>query len=166
MGSSAESAFVLWVTAHILLYHYEPQNWILWANAQILVLCYAPQHRISFEFDMNQISLKCIHMHMSMYPNAQGCVHRCKTVCTCACGHVSRWSYIHGHIAVYSHAKFDCALWAIAMNFIKHSRPWTRILSCVMTTFCYALWATAQNCWPQRSITQNSFKILPQPSLE
>jgi hypothetical protein len=95
MGSSAESAFVLWVTAHVLLYHYGPQHWILWANAQILVLCYAPQHGTNFESDMNQISLICIHMHMSMYTHA----HVCVTTCAWLCVHVHAAMYQGGHVS-------------------------------------------------------------------
>ncbi len=101
------------------------------------------------------------HAHVHVTTCAWLCIHMYMAVCTCACGHVSRWSCIHGHMAVYSHAEFDCALWAIVMTFIKRSRPRPRILLSVMTTFFfYAQWATAQNfvkCYgPQPRIIDHS----------
>jgi hypothetical protein len=93
MSHSAESAFVLWPTAHNLLKHYGPQRsiWLNMASALIVFQHYGPELGTSFESDTNWISW----ISTDYVPKCTGCVSTCMWPCihvvmyTCACGCVS-----------------------------------------------------------------------------
>ncbi len=130
MSHSAESAFVLWPTAHNLLKHYGPQCsiWLNMATALILFQHYGPELGTSFESDTNRISW--ISTGYGMYPNALAvyplaygrvsvilwpCFHL--VMYTCACGCVSTCIIWLCNL-VYS-AQYGYALWAIVQNLVK-----------------------------------------------
>jgi hypothetical protein len=124
MGHSPESAFALW------------------AIAQDLAQCCGPLRRFWFrclshskESALNQIRagsheypLLCIHVNMVMYPHLSGCLSTCRIwLCTMysTCGHVTKWSSVHMHLAVYPNAEFGYALWVTAQKFLR--RYWYRL---------------------------------------
>jgi hypothetical protein len=112
----------------------------LLATAQIPILRYRPLCSISFELDTDQITL---------HPHARGHVSTCAWLCiTHAPCHISTWSRIHVHVAVYPHAEFSYSLWALVQNIVKLYSPQSRILLCAHATaqnfvMCYK--PTGQN---------------------
>ncbi len=69
------------------------------------------QNLLCFRYQLNPMCIRPVH-----WPS--GCVSLCTWLSACACGRVSMWLCTYEHEAVYPHAEFCYAQWAITQNFI------------------------------------------------